>query len=400
MATATKTPTIKSLLEYLYDSPRRSVSDVANEFTISEDVAQEILTELDENDGTLYLDGDETYSIEDKDSSFEDILINHSMTGGRRLTEELPVSKPKAKGRTKKAAPKKDSATAPKKRATKKKATPAVAVVAPEPEPTKKKAKPKAKKKEPKAAVVPAPEPEVTPEPEAPKVKAKRVVTPRASRVVEDTTEAKALNVDVGTEVKTCVDCKETFAKFGGQFRPRFRDPDQPELAKHVQPRCIACDKLRSRRKSRFTGLRRVIGVEDIGNPEQIITHPDRKSGGTPDGKFSVALVDDSVSGFTPNLRGVIVNMAEGLIKIRWVSDPNPEIVGATQKCIKASKDKSKAVTAPVTTEVTTEAPTAPKKKVVKKPVSKPKAKKKDKPTKVAPADIWAASNDDDNEEE
>lgn len=368
MTTTATTPTVKDLIEFIYDNPSSSVADVTREFNIPTADAEELLNELDTTDGTIYTDDAGGYTIEDKEYSLDEVLHGHKMGGGCSLDQELPTNKKPARR---------------KKRATKKPAKPTTA---------KKKAPKKAAKVKVVAEAAPKVE-AVTPEPEAPKEKKKRVVKPRSSRFVEDAHEAQELNVEVGTEVKACVDCRVVYAKHGGQFRPRHRNPeghrennpDSQAHAKHVQPRCIGCDKLRSRRKSRFSALRKAVGVEDIGNPESIITHPDRKRGGVPDGKFSVVSVDDNVDGFTPTLRGVLVNMSEGLIRIRWASGDNPDILGATKKAIASCKAQKPKIVVPTKSKPKVAEPV--KAKAPKKPAAKKRKTKAEKAAEVKQMD-------------
>lgn len=385
MTTAT-VPTIADLIEFVYDNPNTTPFAVGQEFNITTTDAEELLSSLDNDDGTLCFDGDAGYNVEDKDDTLEDILTRHMMGGGRKLNEELPIIQPKAKKKkaakkatTKKKTSKKKTTKKPAKKAKKKKASKKTEGNEEATEQAKKPAKKTVKKKtEPKSE---------DKENKEDKPTKTRTVKPRASRIVEDESEAKNLGVDVGTEVKTCVDCRNVYAKFGGMFRPRWRNPeavnkvnpDAKAHKKHVQPRCIDCDKKRSRRKSRFTGLQRAVGLEDIGDPKVLISHPDRKSGGVPDGKFSVALVDDTVDGFTPNLRGVLVSMAEGLIKLRWKSGSDPEIVGATKKAIAATK--------------------APKVEAPKPAPAKPKKAKKKKATKKVKTEKEPKDSSEDTEE-
>jgi len=452
----TNTATIRDLLTFIFSNPESTPLSIGKEFNISTTDAEEILSTLDEDDGTLYHDAESnTYRMEDQDQPLDDVLDSHRMGGGMNLDGPLPVRKTKTtkkKAKTKTKAQKSQkggkvstTATATKTKTTKtskkkttKRKTKATTVADTtdveseadtKPKTTKKKtrakAKPKAKRttKSKQAPIVEAlqasaraddgkasvdlgtgkvtttkskakakpktkakPKSKAKPKaakPKADEPKKPRVVKPRASRIVEDKAEAKTLGVDVGTEVKACVDCKNVYPKFGGMFRPRWKNPEaknenNPDAKadpKHVQPRCIDCDKLRSRRKSRFTGLRRAIGIEDIGDPETIITHPDRKRGGVPDGKFSVALVDDTVDGFSPSLRGALVCLAEGLIRLRWASGDTPEITGATKKAIAAVKAPK--VVAPKPKPVK---PKATKPKVLKGGKTKPKAKAATKP--------------------
>jgi hypothetical protein len=386
--TTTTIPTIRDLITYVYENPGCGILMVSAQFQMDSTDAEELLCSLDEEDGTLYHDGEGSYQVEDQDSSLEDVIQQHYMGGGQSLDGNLPVkgAKPKTSKSQKAQKGGKVTATAtktkpkakPKAKKTKAKAKPKAKTTVESTDTTEedkpaKPAKAKKGKTQKKATRKSDVTPEVTEGEDKPKERKTRVVKPRASRIVEDDTEAQKLGVDVGTEVKTCVDCKVTYPKFGGEFRPRWKDadaknakdPDVKASPKHVQPRCIGCDKLRSKRKSRFTGLQRAVAVEDIGDPAAIVTHPDRKKGGVPDGKFSVALIDDTGSGFTPILRGVLVSLAEGLIKLRWASGDSPEILGATKTAIKAVKAPKVVAPEP------------------KKPKAKAKPKKKEEKGKV-----------------
>lgn len=438
MTATTAIPTISDLIEFVYANPGSKASSVASEFNIDSVDAAEILNSLDDTDGTLYSDGegysveDGEQELDDvleahKMGGGRDLDSELPVSKPKAKKKKAPKKKPANAKSTKKAPAKAKAKAAPKPKA-KKKAAPKKAASKPSVIPTegneylmdgdgvyrvldvdgdtitlRKLSKNNRLLKASETTVyestpeifaeelstgffTPSGDKEATAAPtkakkaSAPKAEAKdkpkqkRVVKPRASRFIEDEGEAEALKVKVGTEVKTCVDCQNTYAKHGDKFRPRWRNPETNEHSKHVQPRCIDCDKLRSRRKSRFTGLRRVISVEDIGNAEEIVTHPDRKRGGVPDGKFSVALIDDTVAGFTPNLRGVLVTMSEGLIKLRWTSGSTPEIVGATKKAIAASKAKKPSIVIPTTKAAPKKASAPAKKKVKAK--AKPKAKK------------------------
>ena len=151
-------------------------------------------------------------------------------------------------------------------------------------------------------------------------------------------------DIRAGTEVKACWDCHTLYAKHGGMFRPRFSEAfldalDEKERAEKegiVQPRCVACDRARSRRKSGYGAIRKFVLQFSTLDPDEVVIHPDRKNYGlATDGEFStLRITDDEME---PKLRGDIVSMAyERDIKIVFTSGDNPEMTGITNKVAKA----------------------------------------------------------------
>jgi hypothetical protein len=187
-------------------------------------------------------------------------------------------------------------------------------------------------------------------------------------------------DITQGTEVKTCWDCGTLYPKFNGDFRPRFSDyfleaiADEGERAakaKAVQPRCVECDRARSRRKTGYGAIRKFVQKFSELTPDEVVMHPDRKNHGyATDGEFSVLLITDEE--MDPKLRGDIVSVAfEKDIKLVFSSD-NPEITGTTQK-VKEMVLRSKSTIEPP--------PRKPKKeekpKTPKVKTEKPKKEKK-----------------------
>jgi len=394
--TKTKTATFRDLFTFLFAEGATTPLETGREFGIDTTDAEEALADLEE-EGTLDINEDDgTYFLaDDTDSTeLEDYLKSREMLGfnlDSSIVKEKEPEKPK----------KKEVKVSTKKKSTKKKSTktgpddetPETPETQEDESQEQQQPKPKKKTKGKKSTTTKkkettkkAPKKTKVEKKKAPKgekaEKKERKVTPRSSWVAEDGDYK-------GQEVKACVDCKTIYPKMGGQFRPRFKDPQDDAQAKTVQPRCLACDKLRSKRKSRFQSLLKLAAIEELGDPEKIVTHPDRKNYGlAPDGKFSVALIDDTGDAFTPALRGFFVDRAydhkndKALILLRWKSGDAPEITGVTKKA--AGKVKAPKLTPAPEKKATKKKTKVEKKKTTtKKGTTKKRANKKDDTTDI-----------------